>query len=119
MTTTTITAGTRADAAVTPIRQVSFDDLRLAADRTAALIDSGASPAEIEAAAAEEVGLADMYVAGHGTAYLDYAAQQHLATIDADQRAQAEYDTWAAAHPGHAAQLEREAAAEYQPEAGQ
>jgi hypothetical protein len=107
-------------AVVTPFREVSLDDLRLAALWTDSLIKSGASPAEVQAAATHEMHLADMFVAGHGEASLNEAARAHLAALEADHSAQAQFDAWAAANPDAAAHHEAEVAAqaEHQPEAG-
>lgn len=123
MTTTTVTPAastTITGAVVTPFREVSLDDLHLAAAETESLIESGASPAEVQTAAAREMHLADMFVARHGEADLDEAARAHLAALEADRSAQAQYEAWAAANPEAAAQHEAEvaAAAEREPEAG-
>jgi hypothetical protein len=123
MTTTTVTPAASTaitGAVVTPFREVSLDDLRNAAARTESLIESGASPADVQAAATHEMHLADMFVAGHGEADLDEAARADLAALEAGWSAQARYEAWAAANPGVAAQHEAEAAAEAEhgPEAG-
>jgi hypothetical protein len=122
MTTTVTPADSTAitGAVVTPFREVSLDDLRRAAARTESLIESGASPAEIQAAATREMHLADMFVAGHGEADLDEAARADLAALEAGRSAQAQYDAWAAANPGATVRHEAEAAAEadHGPEAG-
>jgi hypothetical protein len=122
MTTTTVTPAASTiitGAVVAPFREVSLDDLRLAAARTESLIQSGASRAEVHAAATHEMHLADMFVAGHGEADLDEAARAHLADLDADRSTRAQHDTWAAANPDAAAQRGAEVAEpDYQPEAG-
>jgi hypothetical protein len=123
MTTTTVTPAASTiitGAVVTPFREVSLDDLGLAAARTESLIESGASPAEVQAAATHEMHLADMFVIGHGEADLDEAARAHLAALEASRSAQAQYDASAAANPDAAAQHEAEVAAEaeHEPEAG-